>query len=69
MKSSISDKEVKETFQLIGAASGKMEFAIRRTGGSSGMTNAQTDVEFLYGMHFIPSLPRRLGRCNSAGQP
>ena len=64
MESSLPDKDVEEIFQLIGPGGGNMGFEIRRTGGSSGMTNAQTDVEFLNGMHFIrSSLPRRLGGC------
>ena len=64
MKKSLPDKSVEEMFRLIGSVCGKLGFKVRRTGGSSGRTNAQTDVDFLHGMHFFRSaIPRRLGGC------
>ena len=64
MKKTLPDNSVEEMFRLIGSVCGKLGFEVRRTGGSSGRTNVQTDVDFLHGMHFLLSdIPRRLGGC------
>ena len=51
-------------YELIGSVCGKHGFEATRTGGLSGVTTDQTDVEFLHAMHKINSaLLRRLGGC------
>ena len=64
MKKTLPDNSVEEMFRLIGSVCGKLGFEVRQTGGSSGRTNVQTDVEFLHGLHFLRlAIPRRLGSC------
>jgi hypothetical protein len=64
MNSTVSDDEVQQLYELIGSVSGKRGFEMTRTGGSSGQTSDQTDVEFLHALHEVhTSLPRRLGAC------
>ena len=62
IKSSVTDQVVEDIYEMCGAVAGKRGFDLTRTGGSSGKTNDQTDVEFLHAMHEVGSaLPRKLG--------
>ena len=61
---SLIDKETEELLATIGNVSGKHGFELTRTGGSSGKTNDQSDMNLLSALHDVQTaLPRRLGAC------